>query len=67
MNLKDYIAEEKVIITIKEKYLESSISMMDLLNTEYKSLAIEDKVNLICWSADIGTYDVDKNGRVFKI
>lgn len=67
MNLKYYTAEEKIIDSVKEKYLESSISMMDLLNTEYKSLAIEDKVNLIYWSSDIDTYDVDKNGRVFKI
>lgn len=57
----------KVIAAIKEKYLESNISMIDLLNTEYKGLSIEDKKNLICWSADVDTYDVDKNGTVIKI
>lgn len=34
----------KVIAAIKEKYLESNISMIDLLNTEYK----DDWENGIC-------------------
>lgn len=67
MNLKFYIAEEETIDAVKEKYLESSIKMIDLLNTEYKSLPIEDKKNLICWSADVDTYDVDKKGKVIEI
>lgn len=66
MNLESYIADATIIAEIKEKYLASAISMKDMLNGEYKYLTIEDKVNLICWSADYDLYEVLNDGCVIE-
>ena len=52
MNLTKYITDETIIETIKNEYLDGNLSMKDMLNETYSDLPIEDKVNLICWSAD---------------
>lgn len=64
MNLEKYITSETEIEKIKNEYLDSNISMKDMLNGVYKKLSLEDKVNLICWSADNERFKVLKNGRV---
>lgn len=66
MNLENYIADAAIIAEIKEKYLASAISMKDMLNGEYKYLTIEDKANLICWSADYDLYEVLNDGCVVE-
>lgn len=64
MNLKRYITNEMEIEKIKNEYLDSNLSMKDMLNDVYNYLPLEDKVNLICWSDDNDTFMVLKNGKV---
>ena len=64
MNLKEYITNNDTIEAIKDEYLDGSISMKDILNEKYSNLPIEDKVNLICWSADNERFKVLNNGEV---
>ena len=52
MNLTKYITDETNIEAIKNENLDGNLSMKDMLNETYSDLPIEDKVNLICWSAD---------------
>lgn len=64
MDLTKYITEETKIETIKNEYLDGNLSMKDMLNGIYSNLPIEDKVNLICWSADNENFKVLENGIV---
>lgn len=64
MNLAKYITNETTIEKIKNEYLDSNMSMKDMLNGIYNHLPLEDKVNLICWSADYERFKVLKNGEV---
>ena len=64
MNLEKYITDEAKIEAIKNEYLDSNLSIKDMLNGTYPDLPIEDKINLICWSADNERFKVLKNGKV---
>ena len=64
MDLKRYITSETEIEKIKNEYIDSNLSMKDMLNGVYNNLPLEDKVNLICWSADNERFKVLKNGEV---
>ena len=64
MNLEKYITDEAKIEAIKNEYLDGNLSMKDMLNETYSDLPIEDKVNLICWSADNERFKVLKSGEV---
>lgn len=64
MDLSKYITDEEVIESVKSEYLDSSLSMKDMLNGKYKHLPLEDKINLICWSDDNERFKVQKNGEV---
>lgn len=64
MDLSRYLTDEDEITAIKNEYLDSSISMKDMLNGTYSSLPIEDKVNLLCWCNDNEKFKVSENGEV---
>ena len=64
MNLKTYITEEEKIEVIKNEYVDSDLSMKDMLNGKYSDLPIEDKINLVCWSADNERFEVLENGSI---
>lgn len=64
MNLGRYITSETEIEKIKNEYLDSDLSMKDMLNGTYNYLPLEDKANLICWSADNDVFMVTEDGKV---
>lgn len=64
MDLARYITEEAKIEAIKNEYLDSGLSMKDMLNGKYSELPIEDKANLIYWSCDYERFKVLKSGKV---
>ncbi len=64
MNLETYITDEAKIEEIKNEYVDSNVSIKDMLNGKYSDLPIEDKTNLICWSADNERFKVLKTGEV---
>lgn len=64
MNLEKYITSETEIEKIKNEYLDNNLSIKDMLNGIYNYLPLEDKINLICWSADNERFKVLKNGVV---
>lgn len=64
MNLEKYVTDEAKIEAIKNEYLDNNLSIKDMLNELYADLPVEDKVNLICWSADNERFKVLKNGTV---
>ena len=64
MNLEKYITNETEIEKIKNEYIDSDLSIKDMLNGKYSFLPIEDKINLICWSNDNEKFKVLKNGDV---
>lgn len=64
MDLSKYKTEENKITAIKNQYLDSSLSMKDMLNGTYSDLPVEDKINLLCWSDDDEKFKVLENGEV---
>lgn len=61
--MKRYDSANEVIKWLQAKYLNSTYSMEEIINTFFPDLSERDQHNLLEWSEEVDFYTVIKNGK----